>query len=329
MDSATRIAMMTKSGGGMRVDIFERLTNRIDRLPDGAAKTGLAAVKLHIGTAIRHLDRGEASRDETAFTDAILRCNHAFEGSVKEAYRVLAGQEPKNKTPAHIEAYMKENDVLRAKVLAQFENYRKEWRNPSTHNYLLDFDGNEALLAIVSVTVFAVVLCDQIRGKLAFDSANKNADHSGAKTPTNQPLVEQVKAIVRQFAIEATSGNIDMIDFDLGTVDDALAGYLSGEWGGNDGIKIELEADLAYRDDETTYADILITRGNEAVAIESRDRNSYVGSGKLAPTVNMLETLIKIKSITGAVLFLIDDEHDYSDKEKQLPAVNSNILIVG
>jgi len=311
------------------MDIFERLTNRIDLLPDGAAKTGLAAVKLHIGTAIRHLDRGEESRDETAFTDAILRCNHAFEGSVKEAYRVLAGQDPKNKTPALIETYMKENDVLRTKVLAQFENYRKEWRNPSTHNYLLDFDSNEALLAIVSVTVFAVVLCDQIRGKLAFDAANRNADHSGAKTPTNKPLAEQVSAIVRQFAIEATSGNIDSLNFDLGTVDDALAGYLSGEWASDKGITIELEADLAYGDDESTYADILVTRGSEIVAIESRSRNSYVGTGKMAPTINMLDTLISIGSITGAVLFLVDDNHDYSSPGKQLRNLTDKILIVG
>ncbi|MCK1339153.1 hypothetical protein IVB38_24875 [Bradyrhizobium sp. 38] len=54
----------------------------------------------------------------------------------------------------------------------------------STHDYALDFDEDEGLMAIVSVTVFAIVLCDQIDGKLPFDTA---ADpRAPAATPTTR-----------------------------------------------------------------------------------------------------------------------------------------------
>jgi len=123
---------------------------------------------LSIEVAHRHLARGQAQNDETAFTDAIYRTNQAFEGSIKEAYRVLASKEPANKTPFQIEQYLQKHGVLRERVLTQFTRYRTEWRNPSTHDYKLDFDEDEAFLAIVSVSAFVKVLVDQIIEALAY-----------------------------------------------------------------------------------------------------------------------------------------------------------------
>lgn len=66
---------------------------------------------------------------------------------------------------------MASNNLLRKKVLDQFTIYRQEWRNPAAHDYTLDFDEDEALIAIVSVTIFAIVLTNQISGKIAFKAA--------------------------------------------------------------------------------------------------------------------------------------------------------------
>jgi len=138
------------------LDLFEILRQKIAAVPEGDHLVGLKAVQLHIETAIRHYTRGQAEQDATAFTDSVYRCNQAFEGSIKEAYRVLAGQDPENETPYKIEDYLAGNSVLRERVLSQFRNYRTDWRNPSTHNYKLDFDDDEALFAMTSVSVFAI-----------------------------------------------------------------------------------------------------------------------------------------------------------------------------
>ena len=124
------------------MDLLATSKSRIDALPQGNYVPVLRAVLLHIETAFGHLSRGQSAKDDTAFTDVVYRTNQAFEGSVKEAYRV-----PQERTgriaPDDIERYLETNKVFRPRVLSQFKNYRTEWRNPSTHDYKLDFDDSE------------------------------------------------------------------------------------------------------------------------------------------------------------------------------------------
>jgi hypothetical protein len=158
------------------MDLLAIIRDKIERLGSGDHATGLKAVLVHIETATRHLRRGQDTSDETAFTDSIYRTNQAFEGSLKEAYRVLAGKEPEKKTPYQIEEYLTDENVFRRRVLSQLTIYRTEWRNPSTHDHKLDFDSSEAFLAIVSVCAFASLLLDQIVEKLAHDRFKAVAD---------------------------------------------------------------------------------------------------------------------------------------------------------
>jgi hypothetical protein len=130
---------------------------------------GLRAVLQHVQVAANHLSRGSTTGDDTAFTDAIYRTNRAFEGSLKEAYRILAGRDPANVRPFDIETFFQSNSVLRPRVLDQLSTYRKDWRNPSAHDYKLDFAEDEALLAIVSVCAFAIALIDQIASKVSYE----------------------------------------------------------------------------------------------------------------------------------------------------------------
>jgi hypothetical protein len=127
------------------MDLLDTLRSKINVLDDGSYISGLKSVLLHIETEFRHLSRGQSTEDETAFTDAIYRTNQAFEGSIKEAYRVLAAQDPARKRPFDIESYPEKNNTFRSRVLNQLTNYRTKWRNPSAHDYKLDFDGARQL----------------------------------------------------------------------------------------------------------------------------------------------------------------------------------------
>jgi len=161
------------------MDLISIIREKIDAIEDGDHTSGLKAVLVHIETAAAHLHRGHDSADETAFTDAIYRTNQAFEGSLKEAYRVLAEKRPGKKKLSEIEKYLTDENVFRNRVLSQLTNYRTEWRNPSTHDHELDFDSSEAFLAIVSVCAFANLLLDQIIEKLAHvrSKAATDAEH--------------------------------------------------------------------------------------------------------------------------------------------------------
>jgi hypothetical protein len=148
------------------MDIVEKLRLAVAELPDGDYSPGLTAIVRHVEAAIRHYDRADTSNDEDAYTDCIYRTNQVYEGSLKEAYRILSGTSPASKSLFEIEKYFDKDKVVRSRVLVQMQRYRQDYRNPSTHDYKLDFDENEALLSILAVCGFAKLLVSQMKTKI-------------------------------------------------------------------------------------------------------------------------------------------------------------------
>jgi hypothetical protein len=98
------------------LDLLALIKKQIEALPDGPHIAGLRAVLRHIDAAYRHLGRGQSDGDDTAFTDAIYRANQAFEGSIKEAYRVLAERDPQRMRPYDIEKYLEEKQIFKDRI---------------------------------------------------------------------------------------------------------------------------------------------------------------------------------------------------------------------
>jgi hypothetical protein len=211
------------------MDLLALLRTKAKSIPLGDHSLGLSSVLLHIEVAFGHLARGQSQGEETAYTDAIYRTNLAFEGGVKEAYRVLAQQDPSKKRPFEIEKYLESNKLLRQRILSQFTTYRTEWRNPSSHDYTLDFDEGEALLAIVSVSAFVCVLLDEISEKLASDASRIAAESQRIQTTSENDhgekvdLLETVASALRTFANENDTDRFDTEPQLMG----AIRGYLT------------------------------------------------------------------------------------------------------
>jgi hypothetical protein len=253
------------------MDVLEIFIGKLDRLPPGAHSSGLKAVRLHIEAAIRHFERGQNDQDETAFTDAIYRCNQAFEGSSKEAYRVLASKKPERVALAEVESFLTSSGILRKKVLDQFANYRREWRNPSTHDYMLDFDEDEALLAIVSVSVFSIVLCDQIESKLAFLEAQSRVPQ--VPLPSGS-LLDQVAEVVRRFPdsyFAAATPN----DLPLQVAYERLEGALAGSWS-TELSTHNMRVSQSVRVEGRFEIDIVVEHQGAAIAIELKIMRRFV-----------------------------------------------------
>ncbi len=152
------------------MDIAEKLRLAVKELPEGDHTRGLNAIVRHVEAAIRHYDRADKANDEDAYTDCIYRTNQVYEGSLKEAYRILSGSDPSKKSLYDVEKYFDTNKNVRSRVLTQMTRYREDYRNPSTHDYNLDFDENEAVLAILSVSAFAKLLVTQMKAKIESDA---------------------------------------------------------------------------------------------------------------------------------------------------------------
>ncbi len=263
------------------MDVLDTLRSKIESLPEGHHVAGLRAVLLHIQTAFNHLSRGQSTGDETAFTDAIYRTNQAFEGSIKEAYRVLADKVPDKTTPSKIEQYLEQEKVLRPRVLAQFSNYRTQWRNPSTHDYKLDFDEDEALFAIIAVWVFACVLTDQIGAKLAFNASKSETEHSktGLKDTIvrSASLLETTAELLREFSKrqkeDHEAGKQPLFRTEAQLVS-AIAGFMTT-------VAPELSVDIDVTfEDPGFHVDLLVLHEGQRVIVEVKRGHADPEAGK-------------------------------------------------
>jgi hypothetical protein len=304
------------------VDLLATLESRCEALPKGAHSQGLRAVIQHIQSAAKHLMRGRSETDDAAFTDAIYRTNQAFEGALKEAYRVLAGRDPVKSRPVDIERFLEGKGVLRARVLEQLRIYRTDWRNTSTHNYTLDFDEDEALLAIASACVFAIVLVDQISEKLHFIAAQATTQ---AARPVDHVewLSDILIPVLREFrfpAITIRDGPPREVDV-LG----AIAGYLQAtfpSWTVTLGAPID-----TFRGGE---ADIVVSYARRRVVIEVKV--GRITDGRIESGILQVERLMSSGGIREGIVLAYGDlseMHSRTDGQSLVGPGHGRIDVVG
>jgi hypothetical protein len=262
--------------------------------------------------------------DETAFTDAIYRTNQAFEGSLKEAYRVLAGKDPNRTRPFDIEDYFQQNSILRPRVLAQFKNYRQEWRNPSAHDYRLDFDEDEALLAIVTVSAFAIVLTDQIAERVAFQQAQAVAGAAHLTVaPTSTPLLERSAQLIEQFTAHFKAGQNPTEVREVEIVG-ALGGFLATT--AND---IITQTELKLLSERPERADVVLSSKTEQVLVEiKRSRNP---SRMLEnDAIRQVTHYMAISSIKQAIIYIFCSPNTgrVSRRMEKLPGIQGEVVII-
>lgn len=275
-------------------DVVDLLRNGISSMPEGPHLAGLRAVVVHLETAINHLLRGRAGKDATAFTDAIYRTNQAFEGAIKEAYRVLAKKDPSKKRPFDIEEYLQNQEIFRPRVLTMFKSYRTEWRNPSAHDYLLDFDESEAVLAIITVAAFGYLLSDQILESLARDAGAAIRPHmqDASGVEESNDLMTRISRIIQLFASETVTDEIHTESQILGS----LTGFIE-----------RLAPDLVVQrhavvsNNPNFRVDMLIKINDQYVIVEIK-RGDY--SRNLAHSIDQLRSYLDQSDFTCGILYV-------------------------
>jgi hypothetical protein len=275
------------------MDLLALLRNKAQSIPLGDHTAGLNSVLLHIEVSYKHLARGQSQAEYTAFTDAIYRTNLAFEGGVKEAYRVLTKQDPTQKRPFEIEKYLESNKFLRPRILSQFTTYRTEWRNPSSHDYTLDFDEGEALLAIVSVSVFVYVLLDEIAEKLAEDAGRTAAESQQIKVNEDddqEDLLTFLADALRAFSVMNRAEDFSSEAQFLGAIHGFLAVVLA---------RAEILSDFVINN-SGVRVDLLVRQQGKAVFIEVKRSTS---STTLQSGINQLYAFSEALNAEG-ILFI-------------------------
>jgi hypothetical protein len=308
------------------MDLLDLIRTQIGALPAGAHIVGLRSVLRHIETAYKHFARGQAESDESAFTDAIYRTNQAFEGSVKEAYRVLADKDPSKQRPYDIEQYLVQHKVFRDRILWQFTNYRTVWRNPSTHDYNLDFDEAEAFLAIVSVSAFTKLLVDEIAERLNFITVQRDVATQRTlpieQQDASQSLLHRTTSALIEFPKYYKERHSAVPIESEAQLMGALAGFLSSVL-----ANAHTSTGRLLQSSKTHYVDIMISEKEELVLIELKrgDAPSLREKG-----IDQLWDYLSISNSRQGVLFLYSDKStDYDFQTLLEDSTGNQIYVVG
>lgn len=171
------------------MDILKEIEHQINSIKKEDNSIYLDSIFTHIDRAEFYYTQGKT--DGNFFNDVIYRSNQAYEGALKESYKVLADksqEEVLKKTTNDIEKFLESNDIFRERVLQLFKNYRQEWRNKSTHDYKLFFDENEAFIALTSVTSFVHLLLKQIQEKTAYITQERKLNEH----PENNDIINSI-----------------------------------------------------------------------------------------------------------------------------------------
>jgi hypothetical protein len=250
------------------MDLLNELRVKLAGLADDPQTDGVKAAIHHIEVAERHLARARVGEDSDAYNDVIYRTNQAFEGMLKEAYTVIADADGSEHSPHQIEQYFLKDERLAPRVMSLFRNYRQEWRNPSTHDHRLVFRDDECLLAIVSISAFAVVLLDQIIETINFkrqrtetermrDALVREFDDFGKGC-----LAENVAQMLRLFSESHDTSHDVRTEAELiGRISGFLVGLAPD-------IRVSTEEQLG----DGQRGDLVVRRGNEAVVVEVKRR---------------------------------------------------------
>lgn len=291
------------------MDTLSILKEKIDMLASSEYFEALNLIVIHISRAEKYFEDGRKSADDQYFNDVIYRSNQAFEGILREAYRILAGKSPDKLRTVDIEAYFAENEVFNERVKNLFTNYRTDWRNASTHNYKLFFTEEEGILAFNSVTSFIYVLLNQITEKIGYlkgksELLNKEVNSIGVGNSVS--LYESIANSLMKFSsLSSIKPEIESID-NFNMIDNeylilgGLQAYLESM---DDNIKIHRE--YSFKSDNKRYiADMFLENKDEKLFIELKRGNSKrtVEAG----SEHLINYLIN-SSVNNGILYIYGD----------------------
>lgn len=310
------------------MDTIKLIRQQIRKLRASEKSMFLESIMLHLERAESYYNLGE--KDFDYYNDVLYRTNQAYEGALKEAFKVLADkseEEVIKESPFKIENFFEVNNIFKERILQLFRNYRSEWRNKSTHDYRLFFDKHEAFMALSSVSSFTYLLLDQIIEKVAFEY-EKEKIASSPQRPIK--FGEEGKLKVSKGLFEILMMNLSEVNIeDLKSkvsLEAELMGFLKATMS-----SFFPQSLITYEDarlNGSLRPDFIIELQSEKVIVEVKKIIDVV---KIDPLISQLLAYFRNSDITQGILFIINTSHGLGKLsiEERLIELNDIIYRVG
>jgi len=287
------------------MDTLAIIRDKAERLAQMLPKSGITSVLRHIELAERHFDVARRDAESDLFVDVIYRANHAFEGILREAYAILAGQDSTGKTAFEIEKYLSKNGVFQDRVMELFTNYRSKWRNPSTHDHVATFSESEAFLAILSVTSFSGILMDQMVARLTFEEQQRllavrtDELRNIVTQHSDEPLLDRLAYLFQTFSAGPVLPAMDT-EVEFGAAVHAFLATVEPN--------VELVREPVLRDGlGSLRPDLLVRQGGETVVVELKRYRRWTPDNQRA-AFDQVRRYVDAAQAAGGILVLLPSE---------------------
>lgn len=285
------------------MDIVDLIQSQIKSIQEIDNSVFLDAIKIHLDRAEYYYNCGK--EDSYFFNDVIYRTNQAYEGALKEAFKILSGkdgEETAKESLYKIEKHFENNGVFKERVLMQFRNYRQEWRNESTHNSKLFFDESEAFIALVSVSAFVHLLLNQIKEKLAYNTEQNRLKNQKDLFNKIDELVKEIEKAplsllpsisikLKEFAKDnELLGKENLTEHDIHGM---LRAFLEAS-----DANLKVYQEIKIGENSRLRPDFLLEKGDEKIIIEVKKmRVKHIQAG-----IEQLKTYLTAAKIPNGIL---------------------------
>jgi len=291
------------------MDFTELIRSKRDEFNSVREPDGIDAVLRHLDSAERHFQRGRLEGETDLFTDVVYRANQVFEGILKEAYEVLAEGSADKKSPYEIESFLEKNGVFSPRVIDYFTRYRQDWRNASIHDYRLDFNEQEAFLAISTVSAFCFVAIDQMVRDLASKGVSRAIEPSEKRLMLHdigalaEEIIELLPKVMREIKVNPDVLTLSEV-FLLGALDGLIQSF------GND-INSSQEP-LLVTEGRKFRPDLLLKQDKSVVIVELKKiRSDRISSTVEGPKMReQLAVYAHAAKATGALGIIFPEKLD-------------------
>lgn len=289
------------------MDILKEIEQQITSIKKIDSSTYLDSIFTHIDRSEFYYLQGKS--DVNYFNDVIYRSNQAYEGALKESYKVLADktqEEVIKKSTNDIEKFFETQNIFRERVLQLFKNYRQEWRNKSTHDYKLFFDESEAFIAMTSVTSFVHLLLKQIQEKIAFNTQQRKLKEEKDSVARIKKIAsakdkEPVDKLI-QMIIEFSKQNSYQIYNNIQNIREVEIIGLFHAYIQSVGKEIKSQREPIFNlDNQNIRPDFLIEIDNKPIVLEFKRMS--VGGSQLQNKINQVLHYMEAMKIYSGIIY--------------------------
>lgn len=285
------------------MDLLQEIREKLQENSHLSLGGGLDSVLTHIEVAEKYHYRAKSDNDEHLYTDVIYRTNHAFEGILKEAYEVFSEKKAEEMTPYEIEEYLLSETILKNRVVDLLTNYRKNWRNPSTHDYQLFFTEQESFLAIVNVNAFVSILLDQIIERLTYKNKFYELEKAAilAKEAISDfdslPPIDKAYQVLYSYSTYYLKNFEEMSKKSRATINAEMAAFIQSV---APSFKIDIEPVIDVSGSKVSFDFILHVDGQD-IAIETKAPRHHFGYDDSA--LNQLMGQMREAGLENGILY--------------------------